>query len=75
MLRLNGIVRRLQAQRAAAQATAYKLDRAIAALAELGGNAPGHRRGPRHVSKAARKRIGDAQRARWARVRTQKAGK
>lgn len=53
--------------------TIDRLDRAIDALSELGGKAPGGRGGPRHMSKAARKRIADAQRARWARVRAKKA--
>jgi hypothetical protein len=69
MARFNQILRTLRKQRAAARATIDRLDRAIEALAELGGKAPGRRGGPRHMSKAARKRIADAQRARWARVR------
>jgi hypothetical protein len=62
------ILRTLRIQRAAAQAEADRLDPAIEALAELGGKAAGRWGGPRHMSKAARKRIADAQRARWAKV-------
>jgi len=69
MARLTQILRLLRNQRAAAQATIDRLDRAIQALDELGGKAPGRRGGPRHMSKAARKRIADAQRARWAKIR------
>lgn len=73
MARLNQMLRTLKSQRAAAQATVDRLDRAVEALSKLGGKPPGRRGGPRHMSKAARKRIADAQRARWARVRAEKA--
>lgn len=73
MMELRKILQDLRGQRAAARATVDRLDRAIQALAEVGGKAPGRRGGPRHMSKAARKRIADAQRARWARVRAEKA--
>jgi len=73
MARFNQILGILRIQRAAAQATVERLDRAIEALGEIGGKAPGRRAGVRHMSKAARKRIADAQRARWARVRAEKA--
>ena len=69
MARFNRTLRILRNQRAAAQATIDRLDRAIQALDELDGKAPGRRGGPRHMSKAARKRIADAQRARWAKIR------
>lgn len=72
---LNQILRSLQSQRAAAQATVDRLDRAVTALSELDGKAPGRRGGPRHMSAAARKRIADAQRARWAKIRALKAAK
>jgi len=75
MARLTQILRLLRNQRAAAQANVDRLDHAIEALSGLGGKEPERRGGPRHMSKAARKRIADAQRARWARVRAQKAGK
>jgi hypothetical protein len=47
-----------------------KLNRAIAALSGVGG---GGRAGKRRMSAAARKRIADAQRARWAKVKAKKA--
>jgi len=75
MARLNQILRTLRNQRAAARTTIDQLDRAIEALSKLGGKPRGRRGGPRRMSKAARKRIAAAQRARWARVRAQKAGK
>lgn len=49
-----------------------KLDRAIAALSGVGGKSGG-RTGKRRMSAAARKRIAEAQRARWAKVRAKKA--
>ena len=55
--------------------TVDRLERAIDALAGLGGKAPGRRGGARHMSAAARKRIADAQRARWAMVRAEKTWK
>ena len=49
-----------------------KLDRAIAALSGLGGKSGGGRTGRRRLSVAARKRIADAQRARWAKFKAKK---
>jgi len=50
-----------------------KLDQAIAALSGVvGGKGRKRRRGKRTLSAAARKRIGDAQRARWAKARAKK---
>jgi hypothetical protein len=72
MARFNRILRTLRNQRAVAQAAVERLDRAIEALGEIGGKAPSHRGGPRHMSKAARRRIADAQRATWARIRAEK---
>ena len=46
-----------------------KLDRAIAALSGVGGVG---RSGKRRLSAAARKRIADAQRARWAKFKAKK---
>jgi len=43
-----------QCQRAAARAPVDRLDRAIDAVAEVGGKAPGRRGGVRYMSKAAR---------------------
>jgi plasmid stabilization system protein ParE len=72
MAPMKGIIRTLVAQRAAAKAAVDRLDRAIAALSEVGRRGRGARPGlpgPRHMSAAARKRISDAQRARWARIK------
>lgn len=77
MAQLVRILRDLKKQRDQARAEADRLDRAIDALSELSGRGPG--RGPgmtgRHMSKAARKRIADAQRARWAKFRRSKQPK
>lgn len=80
MAQLGRILRHLRAKRAEAQAEVDRLDRAIEALSDVGrrtglrgaGKPP---RAPRHMSAAARKRIADAQRARWAKIRAAKAGK
>jgi plasmid stabilization system protein ParE len=72
MAPIMGIIRTLVAQRAAAKAAVDRLDRAIAALSEVGRRGRGARPGlpgPGHMSAAARKRISDAQRARWARIK------
>ena len=79
MAQLGKILRQLRAQRAGAQAEVDRLDRAIEALSDVerkAGRAAGPGRGgPRHMSAAARKRIADAQRARWAKIRAAKAAK
>lgn len=49
-----------------------KLDRAIAALSGVAGGKGGGRTGKRRLSAAARKRIADAQRARWAKFKAKK---
>ena len=55
----------------ALKAERQRIDRAIAALG--GGSRPGHvgqgRRGPRHMSAEARRRISEAQKRRWAEQR------
>lgn len=61
MTDLGSVVAQLKAERA-------KLDRAIAALSGVGGGGAGRRR----LSASARKRIADAQRKRWAKVRAAK---
>jgi len=79
MAQLGKILRQLRVQRAGAQAELDRLDRAIEALSDVerkAGRAGGSGRGgPRHMSAAARKRIADAQRARWAKIRAAKAAK
>ena len=70
-LGLAGTVKMLQGQRAQVQKELVKLDKAIAVLRELSGtnltpspNGKGHT-----MSAAARRKIGKAQKARWAKVR------
>ena len=73
MVRVERIVRDLKKQREQAQSEVHRLDRALEALSEVGRRDRGGRRGgPRRMSKAARKRIAAAQRARWAKVRAAK---
>lgn len=50
-----------------------KLDRAITALSGAGGGTGSGKRTKRRLSAAARKRIADAQRARWAKFKAKKA--
>ena len=65
MTDLGAVLAQLKAERS-------KLDRAIAALSDVvGGSAAS--RGKRILSVAARKRIADAQRARWAKFKAKKA--
>jgi hypothetical protein len=69
------ILRDLQQQRQRAQAELNRLESAIAALEGGTGRARGRakgRGGPRQMSAAARKRIAEAQRARWERWRAGK---
>lgn len=67
MTDLGAVLEQLEQERA-------KLDQAIAVLSGVvGGKGRKGRRGKRRLSAAARKRIADAQRARWAKVRAKKA--
>jgi len=67
MTDLGAVLEQLKEERA-------NLDRAIAALSGVVGGATSNgRTGKRRLSAAARKRIADAQRARWAKVRAKKA--
>jgi hypothetical protein len=76
-LELAGTVKMLQGQRAQVQKELAKLDKAIAVLRELSGtNSMPSQNGKRHtMSAAARRKIGKAQKARWAKVRQQRAAK
>jgi hypothetical protein len=68
MANFDAIVKQLQAER-------DRIDSAIAALQELSNSNPVSSGGPRArktMSAAARRRIAAAQRARWARVKSQK---
>lgn len=67
MADLNAVLEQLKEERA-------KLDRAIAALSGVAtAKTRTGRRGRRTLSAAARKRIADAQRARWAKFKAKKA--
>jgi len=67
MTDLSAVIAQLKAER-------DKLDRAIAALSGVaGGKTSTPKRGTRRLSAAARKRIADAQRARWPKYKAKKA--
>ena len=70
-LELAGTVKMLQGQRVQVQKELAKLDKAIAVLRELNGtNSSPSPNGKGHtMSAAARRKIGKAQKARWAKVR------
>ena len=75
-LELSSTVKMLEGQRAEVAKELVKLDRAIAVLRELDGtSSTPSPNGKKHtMSAAARRKIGEAQKARWAKVRqTQKA--
>ena len=75
-LELASTVKMLQGQRAQVQKELVKLDKAIAVLQELNGtNSTPSQDGKRHtMSAAARRKIGKAQKLRWAKLK-QQAGK
>ena len=70
-LELASTVKMLEGQRARVQQELAKLDKAIAVLRELNGtDSTPSPNGKKHtLSAAARKKIGNAQKARWAKVR------
>jgi len=70
-LELAGTVKMLQGQRVQVQKDLAKLDKAIAVLRELSGtNSTPSPNGKGHtLSAAVRRKIGKAQKARWAKVR------
>jgi hypothetical protein len=70
-LELAGTVKMLQGQRTQMHKELAKLDKAIAVLRELNGtNSTPSPNGKGHtMSAAARRKIGKAQKARWAKVR------
>ena len=76
-LELAGTVKMLQGQRAQVQKELTKLDKAIAVLRELSGtnSAPTQNGKRRTMSAAARRKIGKAQKARWAKVRAERKTK
>lgn len=75
MAQLTRILVDLKKQRDHARAEAARLNRAIEALSEVSGRRPGAGGGMRgrHMSKAARKSIADAQRARWAKFHAKRS--
>jgi hypothetical protein len=70
-IELAGTVKMLQGQRVQVQKELVKLDKAIAVLRDLNGtNSTPSPNGKGHtMSAAARRKIGKAQRARWAKVK------
>jgi hypothetical protein len=76
-LELAGTVKMLQGRRAQTQKELVKLDKAIAVLRELSGtNSAPSQNGKGHtMSAAARRKIGKAQKARWAKLKQKRAGK
>jgi hypothetical protein len=75
-LELTGTVKMLQGRRAQVQKELVKMDKAIALLRELSGtnSTPSPNGKRRTLSAAARRKIGKAQKLRWARLK-QQAGK
>ena len=76
-IEITEIIKTLQTERAQTQKELAKLDKVISALRGLSlrnltANANGKRR---TLSAAARRKIGKAQKARWAKVRQQRANK
>ena len=76
-LELTGTVKMLQGQRAQVQKELAKLDKAIAVLRELNGtnSTPSANGRRRTLSAAARRKIAKAQKARWAKVKRERASK
>jgi hypothetical protein len=76
-LELASTVKMLQGERVKAQKELTKLDKAIAVLRELSGtnSAPSQNGKRRTLSAAARRKIGKAQKERWAKVRRERKAK
>ena len=76
-LEITEIIKTLQTERAQTRKELAKLDKVISALRELSlTNSTPTQNGKKHtMSAAARRKIGKAQRARWAKVRQQRANK
>lgn len=72
MADLEGILQQLREERRQTQA---QLQRLGAAISALGGGETQRKTRRRKISVAARKRIADAQRRRWAKVRVAASGK
>jgi uncharacterized protein (DUF342 family) len=68
------MMKTLRAERAHTRKELKKLDKVISALRELSTNSTPTRNGKRHrMSAAARRKIGAAQRKRWAKFHQQRA--
>ena len=77
-IELGGTLKALKGERAKVHSELAKLDKAITVLQELVGtnSVASNGRGPkRTLSVAARNKIAKAQRARWAKVKRERAGK
>jgi len=76
-IELAGTVKMLQGQRVQVQKELAKLDKAIAVLRDLSGtnSTPTQNGKRRTLSAAARRKIAKAQKARWAKVKQQRAAK
>ena len=76
-LELAGTVKMLQGQRVQVQKELAKLDKAIAVLRELSGtnSTPTQNGKGRTLSAAARRKIGKAQKLRWAKLKQQASKK
>jgi len=76
-LDLTGTVKSLQVERARILQEITKLDKAIGAIRELAGAEASPNGGPkkRTMSAAARRKIANAQKLRWAKFREQKKAK
>jgi hypothetical protein len=76
-IEITEIIKTLQTERAQTQKELAKLDKVISALRGLSGttSTPPSNGMRRTLSAAARRKIGKAQKARWAKVRQQRANK
>jgi hypothetical protein len=75
MLNLSSVIQQLREEQARAQSGLQRLDQAISAIESLGTTTSTHLkrgRGRRTLSADARRRIAEAQKRRWARVKRQK---
>jgi hypothetical protein len=73
MADLEAVLQQLREERARAQSELSRLDQAISVLGAPSGSGAKPSRGRRTMSADARKRIAEAQRRRWAKVKGQKA--
>jgi len=79
MVNLAQVIKDLRAERSRAEKEVDRLEKALDALQKLGNPGPGEHRNEtrtrRKLSAAARRRISRAQKARWAKLRQQKAAR